>query len=82
MEDEERTISIYIMPTEPMKPPRAIVGEFEHDEDGYPSFAMGIEVIWSSDRGEWLCGNCGRAHFPQELQEALTERAKELGVEW
>lgn len=67
---------IYVLPTEEGKPPRAIIGPFNEEEQ---RFLAGVEAMWSRDLGTWTVGNMP---LPNDLAAQITEHAKSLGVEW
>lgn len=71
------------MPTVEGQPPRAIVAEMiAVAEDGLVA-VNGQEVKWSRDVGTWVANNgVVDVPVPQEAADAITERAKELGVDW
>lgn len=90
-------ISIYVLPSEPHTPPRALLTLMETiggDPTTMEELAetleregavVGIAVqrtlaTWSADSGMWLLED--GSPVPVELGEAITEHAKNLGVEW
>lgn len=82
--NEQETISIYVLPSEPLKPPRALLfktpaGE-EEPELGPPTGEFeGAMVMWSRDVGSWLTEE--GVPVPTGVAEAITEHARNLGVE-
>lgn len=75
MSDEEQEVvaAIYVLPTEPGLPPRAVIGPVV---DGG---IAGIMSVWSADMGTWTIEG---TPVDPELSETITEHAKSLGVEW
>src|SRR3954464_5352813 len=78
-------VVIYVLPTEEGLPPRAMVGQpvagIVEGPDGEPAVAEGIAgelCVWSADMGAWMANG---VPVPTVLGDALTQRAKELGVE-
>jgi hypothetical protein len=79
--------SIYVLPTEAGYPPRALLrtAEYESEEDVPDSSVEegeeieGALALWSRDLGVWTVGG---VPVPEDLGEAITEHAKDLGVEW
>lgn len=66
-------MAIYVLPTEPGLPPRAVIGQ------PVEGTIQGAVAVWSGDVGSWtLHGEL----LPSELSDAITEHAKSLGVEW
>lgn len=89
---DEQT-QIYVLPTEGDRPPRALLLTPKEDVEipdivkaaveqfGIVVQAMEeIEVAWSRDMGSWVFPT--GMPVPEELGEAITEHAKELGVKW
>jgi hypothetical protein len=72
MTDEPTPVGIYVLPTEPGLPPRALIGTIENDE-----MAEGMMAVWSSDTGQWQI-----AGLPvnDDLNQAITAHACDLGV--
>jgi len=62
---------IYVLETEPGKPPRALVGEGELPNLRDPM------AVFSPDMGCWTIDGIA---LPEELQEAITDHARSLGV--
>lgn len=88
-EDQDgEAIGIFIMPSEDGVPPRAILftaPQMRKIEvaDGVEAIALELSqgtVTWSRDLCAWISER-GTA-VPTVLGEAITARAKELGVEW
>jgi hypothetical protein len=84
-EQEVGDVEFVVMPSEPNKPPRALMIAgmvlLRVDADGQPHVGLlGNLLTWSSDQGAWLNEDGGQV--ADELGEAITARAKELGVEW
>lgn len=77
MADELRVTAIYVLPSEPNIPPRAIIGSPVATEAG--EGVIGIQSTWSADLGMWTIEG---APVGNELSDAITEHAKSLGVEW
>jgi hypothetical protein len=75
---ESDVVSIYVLPSEPGVPPRALLIEGQIDPDAAGP-VRGAQAMWSRDLGCWTTG--GLPMSP-ELSEAITEHAKSLGVEW
>lgn len=82
---EGTEVVIYVLPTEEGLPPRAMVGQpvkgLMQNEDGELAIAEGIAgelCTWSTDTGAWMANG---VPVPTVLGDALTQRAKELGVE-
>lgn len=75
MTDEQMTeTTIYVLPSAPGMPPRAMVGQ------GIGDVAIvGAMATWSTDMGAWMIEGMP---VPQELGDAITEHAKSLGIEW
>ncbi len=72
-------VSIYVLPTEEGKPPRALIGQVV-EADGLGEVMVGSNVAtWSRDSGTWMMG---AEPVPTELGDAITDHAKSLGVEW
>lgn len=71
-------VGIYVLPSEPGLPPRAMLGEPVETEEGVAM--IGKLATWSSDTGVWLLE--GGEILPLELSEAITAHAKDLGVDW
>lgn len=73
--------SIYVLPSEQGSPPRAILGEYEEEDDvpGLGEPVQGMLATWSQDLGVWMIGP---NPLPNELSDAITDHAKNLGVEW
>lgn len=70
-------LSMYVLPSEPGKPPRAVVGVAAGED------VVGLLATWSPDQGAWTVPSpAGPIPLPSDLDEALTEHAKSLGVEW
>lgn len=66
---------IYVLPTEGGSPPRALIGEPMPEEGAvYATIST-----WSADMGAWTIDDIP---VPEDLNEAITEHAKSLGVEW
>jgi hypothetical protein len=70
-------MDIYVLPSEPGVPPRAMVGQITPAEEGFT--VIGELATWSRDMGMWLIEE---RPVPPELGEAITAHAKSLGVEW
>lgn len=71
---------IYVMPTEEGKPPRALLAQDIVEVDGgMMAVGVAVQAVWSSDSGAWFVD--GEPIDP-EIGEAITNHAKELGVEW
>lgn len=82
-EQEGQMISIYVMPTEEGKPPRAILYSMpvETIEDARAlSTVEGALATWSRDMGVWQMPD--GTIVPEDIGNAITEHAKNLGVEW
>lgn len=78
-------ISIYVLPTEEGKPPRAILMSLDMQQPESENDPVMIQltekhVQWSFDTGAWM--DDGGIPAPQEISDAITEHAKNLGVEW
>lgn len=69
-------MNIYVLPTEEGKPPRAVLFEGEIGEIG--DEIKGAMATWSNDNGAWMLGDIPA---PPELGEAITNHARNLGVE-
>lgn len=75
MTDEQTIpVTIYVLPSVPNMPPRAVVGQ----DIGFG--VVGQVATWSHDVGTWLFPD-GQVPVP-ELAEAMTQHAKNLGVQW
>jgi len=72
-------VSIYVLPTEEDRPPRAVLhtGPVDDEAEGV---VTRVVVTWSRDMGTWLSPD--GLPVPSELAEAITTHAKNLGVEW
>lgn len=93
---EVSEVGIYVLPTEENMPPRAAlyINETLGPEDvpdelkeeaedlGAVAFvALSKKMVsWSNDTGMWLWED--GLPVPADLGEAITEHAKNLGVEW
>ena len=72
-------MQIYVLPSEEGLPPRAIVGEaFIPGEDGILVLGGGM-ITWTADSGTWVTE--GGMPVPEELADATTSHARDLGVE-
>lgn len=86
--EEVVQVGIWIAPTEADRPPRAVLFRppqiVEVDlGDGHTVPALEIDVgdvTWSRDLGAWVASN-GQPVAPP-LGDLITQRAKDLGVEW
>jgi len=76
----EGMTQIYVLPSEPNTPPRALIGEIEMDTEEGKITCTGVMAVWSFDVGTWTVD--GAPALPQELCDAITAHAKDLGVEW
>ena len=65
--------SIYVLPTEEGRPPRAVVGE--QAIDGF----VGLPVQYVHDDDRWIWEANGQP-VPDDLGEAITSHARWLGV--
>lgn len=70
-------LTIYVLPSEPNLPPRAVIGT-PFEVDGGLVLA-GEVVTWSTDSGTWTTSQ--GLPVPNDLAESITAHAKELGVE-
>lgn len=70
--------AIFVLPSSPNSPPRAILAEVEEGHEEDEEFD-GVMAIWSRDFGCWCVGG---VPLQPELSEAITAHAKSLGVEW
>jgi hypothetical protein len=77
MEDSGTAATIYVLPTEPGFPPRAIVGTMLMI-DGEMEGLHGKVAIFSRDSGCWMFGG---TPVDDELNEAITNHARSLGVD-
>jgi hypothetical protein len=77
-------VSIYVLPTIPGAPPRAIlVLSVDETPDGAPEGSVNLTgplVTWLPDAGAWTID--GITPVEQGLGDAITEHAKALGVKW
>lgn len=72
--EEASVVSIFVLPSVPYTPPRACVGRH------IPGVGLvGPVAIWSHDIGTWVMEG---VPVEPDLAEAITEHAKDLGVEW
>lgn len=73
--------NIYVLPTEENLPPRAVLFEgpmmMMASDEG--TAIAGTLAMWSADIGTWVVNDIP---LPQELADAITAHAKDLGVEW
>lgn len=72
---EMNMVSIYVLPTEVGMPPRALLFEGEMPTGDE---ARGMVTTWSADLGTWVMDSMP---VPEPLAEAITQHAKNLGVE-
>lgn len=80
---EDQAVNIYILPSEPNLPPRAVLFEETEDEvelpdGGKATVAKGVQVTWSYDMGTW--GSAG-VPLPSDMADAITAHARSLGVD-
>lgn len=83
MSDQAYEVGIYVLPTEGNRPPRAALLTEEvvvETEEIIMAMASTTEVTWSRDTGTWEFDDGTPVH--PELGEAITDHAKDLGVEW
>lgn len=75
-------LAIYVLPTQPYMPPRAVVSEVDDDFEGAIGEPVpeGVLATWSRDLGTWLGPD--QLPLPEELASAITGHAKSLGVMW
>lgn len=73
-------MQIYVLPTVEGQPPQAILATAMAITPEGIAVLGGSEVHWSSDTGAWVAE--GGIPVPNEVGEAITAHAKELGVEW
>lgn len=83
-EQQEEMLSIYVLPTESMQPPRALLFKTPADQEeptlGPPEGAFeGAIVTWSRDLGAWMTQE--GVPVPEPVSNAITDHAKSLGVE-
>lgn len=92
-EEETPEVGIFVLPTQDNMPPRATLMQDVPaetvpedvrelvEETGIEMKAVARELVtWSRDAGTWL--DQSGVPVPQEVADAITEHAKNLGVEW
>lgn len=80
--NEQEMMSIYVLPTEPFKPPRALIFKTTEEEPqmGPPVGEFeGAILTWSQDVGTWITED--GVPIPTDFADTITEHAKSLGVE-
>jgi len=91
-EVEDEGIGIYVLPSEENMPPRAMLfrqieGELPEElkaqldeEAGMIQVVESTMVTWSNDSGTWL--QMDGTPVSPDVGEAITQHAKDLGVDW
>jgi hypothetical protein len=75
----EELVHIYVLPTEEGLPPRALVWPESMQTDPGKIPLDASVLVWTADVGGWTMQG---TPVPSELGDAITQHAKDLGVEW